>query len=64
MAYGWQLARVAPGGQDMRNKFGLILAIATTWAVLSGCVPLVIGAAGAVLADELIEQKQGGDGLF
>lgn len=48
----------------MRNKFGLILAIATTWAVLSGCVPLVIGAAGAVLADELIEQKQGGDGLF
>ena len=64
MAYGWLHASVAPGGQDMQSKLGLILAIAATWAVLSGCVPLVIGAGGAVLADKLVEQEQGGDGLF
>ena len=31
---------------------------------LSGCAPLLIGGAGAVVADEAIEQEQGGDGLF
>ena len=64
MVYGWLRASVAAGGQDMQRKLGLILAIAATWAVLSGCVPLVIGAGGAVLADKLVEQERGGDGLF
>ena len=64
MAYGWLHASVAPGGQDMQSKLGLILAIAATWAVLSGCVPLVVGAAGAVVIDKVVEQEQGGDGLF
>lgn len=31
---------------------------------LSGCAPLVVGGAVAVVADEAIEQDQGGDGLF
>ncbi len=48
----------------MQSKLGLILAIAATWAVLSGCAPLVIGAGGAVLADKLVEQERGGEGLF
>lgn len=30
----------------------------------SACAPLVIGGAAAVVADEAIEQDQGGDGLF
>jgi len=64
MVYGWLHASVAPRGQDMQRKLRLILAIVATWAVLSGCVPLVIGAGGAVLADKLVEQEQGGDGLF
>jgi uncharacterized protein YceK len=33
-------------------------------AVMSGCAPLLIGGAGAVVVDEAIEQDQGGDGLF
>lgn len=31
---------------------------------LSGCVPLVLGAGGAVAADEYAEDRDGGDGLF
>jgi hypothetical protein len=30
----------------------------------AGCAPLLIGGAGVVVADEVIEQDQGGDGLF
>jgi hypothetical protein len=30
----------------------------------SACAPLIIGGAGAVVADEVIEQENGGDGLF
>ncbi|MCU0829327.1 MAG: hypothetical protein MUE52_18560 [Tabrizicola sp.] len=32
--------------------------------ILSGCAPLVVGGAVAVVADEAVEQDQGGDGLF
>lgn len=32
--------------------------------LLAGCAPLLIGGAGAIVADEAIEQDQGGDGLF
>lgn len=49
------------GGQTMRI-FGLILALATT--ALSGCAPLIVGAGGAVIADEIVEDERGGDGLF
>ncbi|WP_176473836.1 hypothetical protein [Actibacterium ureilyticum] len=47
----------------MRKTFWLI-AIITAPTLLSACAPVVIGAAGAVAADEAIEQKKGGDGLF
>ncbi len=33
-------------------------------ATLSACGPLLLGGAGAVIADEVIEQDTGGDGLF
>ncbi len=31
---------------------------------LSACAPLIIGGAGAIVADEVVEQDKGGDGLF
>jgi hypothetical protein len=48
----------------MQRKLGQILGILATLAVLSGCVPLVVGAAGVVIVDKVVEQKQGGDGLL
>ena len=38
---------------------GLLLGVLTT----SACAPLIVGGA-VVLADEALEQDQGGDGLF
>ena len=64
MAFGGHHASVAVGGQEMQSKLGQILGILAAWAVLSGCVPLVVGAAGVVIVDKVVEQKQGGDGLF
>ncbi len=48
----------------MQKTVWMVLAAVVTTAVLSGCAPLLIGGAGAVVADEVIEQDQGGDGLF
>lgn len=31
---------------------------------LTGCAPLILGGAGAIVADEAVEQDKGGDGLF
>ncbi len=33
-------------------------------ASLPGCAPLFLGAGGAVVADEVAEDRTGGDGLF
>lgn len=41
-----------------------IVTLLTAATLLSACAPLLIGGAGAVVADEVIEQDQGGDGLF
>jgi hypothetical protein len=41
------------------TAIGLLLALCAT----SACAPLVVGGA-VVLADEVVEQDQGGDGLF
>jgi len=40
------------------------LAAAAVVAALTGCAPLLIGGGAAIVADEAIEQDQGGDGLF
>jgi hypothetical protein len=38
--------------------------LGVTAILFSGCAPLVIGAGGAVIADQVVEDKKGGDGLF
>jgi hypothetical protein len=48
---------------DMRN-IGLALTLTLAVATLSGCAPVIIGAGGAVIADKVVEQERGGDGLF
>ena len=45
-----------------KSALTLLLALATL--AMTGCAPLVIGGAAAVVADEAIEQDKGGDGLF
>jgi hypothetical protein len=46
------------------RKTGLALMVLMAGLMVSGCAPLLIGGAGAVVADEVIEQDKGGDGLF
>jgi len=48
----------------MTMKFirGLVLVVAGLG--MSGCAPLLVGAAGAVVLDEAAERSNGGDGLF
>jgi hypothetical protein len=45
-------------------RSSLRLALLATSLVLSACAPVLVGGAVAVVADEVIEQEQGGDGLF
>lgn len=42
----------------------ILLPILLGAPVLAGCVPVAVGVAGAVVADEIVEDRQGGDGLF
>ncbi|HOZ33431.1 MAG TPA: hypothetical protein PLM52_11165 [Tabrizicola sp.] len=46
------------------RKMGLAVLAAVLALAVTGCAPLVVGGAVAVVADEAIEQDQGGDGLF
>jgi hypothetical protein len=46
----------------MRWKDTLLALVAT--CILSGCAPVLIGAGGAVIADKVVEDQKGGDGLF
>ena len=46
------------------RKTGLALLPAFLASMVAGCAPLVIGGAAAVVADEVVEQDKGGDGLF
>lgn len=45
-------------------KTGLTLVLLMAVLSAAGCAPLVVGGAAAVVADEVIEQDKGGDGLF
>jgi hypothetical protein len=40
------------------------LAVLAALVLVGGCTPLVVGGAAVVIADEVIEQEKGGDGLF
>jgi hypothetical protein len=46
------------------RKTGLMLVLLGAVLSAAGCAPLLIGGAGAVVADEVVEQDKGGDGLF
>jgi protein involved in sex pheromone biosynthesis len=46
----------------LKSSFRLALLAATL--LLSACTPLLVGGAVAVVADEVVEQETGGDGLF
>jgi len=48
----------------MRTTLWRALAALFTIATLTACAPLLIGGGAAVVADEAVEQDQGGDGLF
>lgn len=56
--------RVRQEDDNMQSKFWRVLALVVASAAISGCTPLLVGAAGAVIVDEVMEQEQGGDGLF
>ncbi|NHB75811.1 hypothetical protein [Rhodobacter calidifons] len=46
------------------RKTGLALVVLMAGLAVTGCVPLLVGGAAAVVADEVVEQDRGGDGLF
>lgn len=48
----------------MQSRFWLILTLTVAGTTFSGCTAVVIGGAGAIIVDEVMEQKSGGDGLF
>ena len=45
----------------MKTKVALMLIGLMT---ASGCVPVAVGAGAAVVADSVVEDRSGGDGLF
>ncbi len=49
----------------MRMRLWMVLVMSVAGVAMAGCVPVVIGAGAAVIADEAMEQEAGGgDGLF
>ena len=46
------------------RKTGLMLLLTLAALTTSACAPLLIGGAAVAVADEAVEQDQGGDGLF
>lgn len=46
------------------NRIWILAGLALAAALMSGCGPLVVGAGGAVIADQAVEDERGGDGLF
>ena len=47
----------------MKRLFQMLSAALLSVAV-TGCGPLIVGAGGAVIADQAVEDEKGGDGLF
>ena len=47
----------------MTTKITLLLAV-LAMPLLSACVPDALGATGAIVADQIAEEENGGDGLF
>ena len=47
----------------MRQRMVVVSALVFA-TLVSACGPLVVGAGGAVIADQAVEDEKGGDGLF
>ncbi len=47
----------------MTTKLTVLLALLAL-PFATACVPVALGVGGAIVADEIVEQEQGGDGLF
>jgi hypothetical protein len=47
----------------MRQRFIMLSALLLA-TLTAGCGPLLVGAGGAVIADQAVEDDKGGDGLF
>ncbi len=52
------------GMQTMQMKLKTLIAAMLAAATLSACAPLIVGTGAAVVADEVAENENGGDGLF
>ena len=52
------------GEATMLKTLTRMIAGALLFFCIAGCTPLVVGAGAAVVADEVAEREQGGDGLF
>ena len=52
------------GERKMTLQKWTVLSLLVAALAVSACAPLLVGGAAAVVADEAIEQDQGGDGLF
>jgi hypothetical protein len=50
--------------EPMMRKTPILVAMLVATLSLPACTPLLVGGAVAVVADEVVEQQQGGDGLF
>ncbi len=48
----------------MTPRLILTFALLASTSLLSACAQLAIGAGAAVIADEVVEDQRGGDGLF
>jgi hypothetical protein len=48
----------------MHNTLRLLLLAMLTFSTLSSCGPLLVGGGAAVIADQVAEDENGGDGLF
>ena len=46
------------------QRTGMILLLTLVALTTTACAPLLIGGAAVAVADEAVEQDQGGDGLF
>lgn len=48
----------------MMRTILILLGLLTATVAVSACVPLAVGAGGAVVADQIAEDQNGDDGLF
>ena len=50
--------------QQMTYRTLGLVALLLATGLLSACAPLLIGGGGAIVADQVAEDQNGGDGLF